>query len=99
MNNWYQLMKSTVDMLEIYDTASAAVGGEFDGSDLAVELESQLGQLVVDGIGTPQGDLEEAMFKMTLPERIKWYKEHIDKHKWDLADKSLKDFTVAHWES
>jgi len=99
MDNVYQVMKAHLDLLKVYDEAAIKVGGEFDGSDLAVELENNLGRLVVDFTGYSQGELEDKMLKATLPERLEMYKGIIISFQWDLVELKLTDNTVAYWEN
>lgn len=67
-----------------------AMDDEFDGSELAVELENRLAEEIENHIG--QSDYFQDLFeglKCTLPERLVMYCNVIKNHMWELESIKL----------
>ncbi len=78
----YKLLTS---MIEVYET-HLELNEDFWGSDLEVTLNTQVNNLLLNfGIKTEQ-ELEDALFKATLEEMVAYWKEWIEKVKWDLNE-------------
>lgn len=86
-------LKLLTSMIDVYEEHLLVMDGdlnqEFWGTDLEVALNTQINNLIIKwGIATEK-KVEDSLHKATLFEMIEYWKEWIEKVKWDINEKEV----------